>query len=353
VLLSEDEPFEAILTWLLDEGDGFRGGSYASAVSRADGSFSVQLPGPGRYRVLARPRDDDNRRGEIYTLSATVEEGPEARVDLRVPETSVSGMVGDAETGERLEGVRVVARPKEAERRFGGAVTTDDQGRYELRGLEPGDYDLVFTSGGYAIDLIEDVEIEQGDEREDQDLSLMPATEVSIEVVDGAGRPVEGALAMTLGDAGIGGVQLGLTDADGRLSIDRLPSGEHDVALWARGHAPKVAQVMVPPESGSVPLVEMGPGSSLEVSVTGAASEPLEDVALEVSTGRGVDLTDLLSVVTSMGEGGLQTGADGKVALPPLEPGEYRVTARLGELRSTEKVEVHAEEPNALEMELR
>ncbi|MEX0822574.1 MAG: carboxypeptidase-like regulatory domain-containing protein, partial [Rhodothermales bacterium] len=81
---------------------------------------------------------------------------------------SVSGTVVDAESGETLIGVNVVLTGTSV------GTTTDLDGAYTLRGLDPGVHDLTFSYIGFGTKTVTGVEVESG-ETTTIDLALEPA----------------------------------------------------------------------------------------------------------------------------------------------------------------------------------
>jgi protocatechuate 3,4-dioxygenase beta subunit len=353
LLHADERPLKAVMMWFPDEGGRMGGGSLASSVSGDDGTFSVRLPEPGLYRVVAQSLAADPRQRESFMLEAAVEDRPEVQVELMIPDTSVSGMVTDVATGAPLEGVQVRARPRDGQRPAGGTTTTLASGRYRLEGLTPGEYDLLFRQRGYGMAVLEELDLDQGDALSDRDVTLAEAVPVPLDVVDDRGRPIGGAWAMTAVRGSIGGQELGLVGEDGRMTIDVLPPGDHEICVWAPGYAPHVTTVTVPPLDGGAFRAELSPGAPVEIRVAGASGEPLEDVAVEVRTEDGADLTRMLRLALGSRGGRATTGADGMVEIPGLEPGDYLITASLGELEATEKVTVSAGEDNEWEIDLR
>lgn len=353
VMLADGTPLEASLSWFPGEGRGARGQSLATARSAADGTFTVQLPGPGRYRVVARELGEDPMQAALYVMRTEVADAPGEELELRAPETRVSGRATGAARGEPLEGVQVVARSSGDDLSIGGRTSTDRDGRYALEGMAPGTYHLVFTRSGYAMQILGEMELDADDQLEDRDVVLARAASVAVEVVDGAGQPIPGAWLFRMPEQGPGHQRLGTTDADGRAVVDVLPDGSHRIAVWAAGQAPTIGELTVPAGEGTAQLFELGPGVPLTVRVRGAGDEPLEAARISVSTGDGTDLTELIRQSAAASGEGLSTGPDGRVELPPLAPGRYRVTATLGELETTEEIELEQDQEDAVELELR
>ncbi len=131
-----------------------------STKPEADGRFSVDSIAPGTWRVIARKGDPPSWR--TVERSVTLEPGAtEAYVELPYERgLRIAGQVLDA--GEPLVGGSVRAHPVGGGQ--GQTATSDNLGRFELEGLEPGTHQLTIgrpLGGGmeyHSIDLQTDLE---------------------------------------------------------------------------------------------------------------------------------------------------------------------------------------------------
>lgn len=87
----------------------------------------------------------------------------------QTPTGAVAGVVVDAETGESLIGANVIIEGTSI------GSTTDLSGRYEIRGLDPGTYDVVYSYIGYQGKTVQNVVVTAGETKR-IDLSLAPET---------------------------------------------------------------------------------------------------------------------------------------------------------------------------------
>jgi hypothetical protein len=136
--------------------DGSRGMTAANTAgpkvtAGLDGRFRLEvgydIPFELRVRAESYVFEDDNffgPRGVAYSLtSGEIKSGIVLAVDR---ECSLSGRLTDAETGNPIAGLRITVWRKMAgdgETYFfpgGGGVDASPEGRYELRGLKPGEY---------------------------------------------------------------------------------------------------------------------------------------------------------------------------------------------------------------------
>ena len=124
------------------------------ATADSSGRFSLSIPGPGAWRIAAtargfRSQSYDEHEG-FYSAVVLTDTAPAFNLAFRLkPDSVLTGLIFD-EAGEPVESAQVMAElvaPTAAERarpqvrgRAAAAGRTDDRGRYEIGGLEPGSY---------------------------------------------------------------------------------------------------------------------------------------------------------------------------------------------------------------------
>ncbi len=123
-------------------------------VADVSGHFTLELPGAGAWAVAGEARGFRSQTFEQHDdfSSAVIltESSPLYSLSLHLqPDSLLSGLVLD-EAGEPVESAQVVAElvPEQtpgsppSEPRRSGFAQTDDRGRYEISGMEPGTYRL-------------------------------------------------------------------------------------------------------------------------------------------------------------------------------------------------------------------
>jgi hypothetical protein len=201
--------------------------------------------------------------------------------------------------------------------------------------------------------VIEDVDLDAGDEVEEVDRALFPAETIDLVVEGQDGRPVSDAWIYTAGSDGIGGQMLGMTWVDGRTTIDQLPPGSHEILVWATGWAPGVTMLNVPPLEGDASRVGLIRGLPVEVHVLDVGQAPVEGANVSVELDDGPDITRVLRLAADGENGALTTDGAGRAVIPGLAPGEYVVTVSLGELESSKTLKVRENGENVVEIDLR
>ncbi|QDU68982.1 carboxypeptidase-like regulatory domain-containing protein [Engelhardtia mirabilis] len=324
----------------------------------ADGRYEVTLNEPGDYLVTIQP----HRQGGMSLRQNNIEyrklvpEGPECRIDLTLPDSSISGRVTDQD-GEPLDGVIVNSTRQEGViygMAFGGGfstTTTDEDGRYELTHMRPGRYQV--TAGGtfFGMQLSSgqvrgrinraDLVIEADQHLEGIDFELGPPITVTGTVRSTNGEPVAAATIFVRDAAGnpIERFSMILTDASGRFRFEGLAPGEYSFSARNREMA-SIETDPVEVNAENPPVVNM----VAEVGTTLIArieldDEPSIDASVRVFDEREHDVSgmvgypDLMAAITA----GFESG---EFRIGPLAPGKYRVEATAPDGRSKSKVVV-------------
>lgn len=164
----------------------------------ADGRFSVPGIEAGEWTVTVEADDYLAFTSDVLAI-------PEARVDalelLVVPGGRVNGVVRDT-NGRPVANARVIARlatesGETVERGRGGTRVrpktgrTDDEGRFEVGGLDTGKYTLSIDHDEYVPATISDVDVEIGARGKELRQTLEKGAEVSGVLTDSSGRRVE------------------------------------------------------------------------------------------------------------------------------------------------------------------
>ncbi|NOX16797.1 MAG: PEGA domain-containing protein, partial [Chlorobi bacterium] len=110
-------------------------------TTSADGSFSFEKITPGEYTISATKTGYQNANASV-----TVTAGNTTRADIVLTQSfgSITGVVKDAATELPIQGANIQTDPATS------SVTTDSDGRYEIKGITPNSYKVKASKTGYA-----------------------------------------------------------------------------------------------------------------------------------------------------------------------------------------------------------
>jgi hypothetical protein len=167
--------------------EAIEGGADGVATTGTDGHYSIVGLSPGKYVVQFEPVET-NYLGQFYddaglavdaepvTLAAETAVGG---IDAALASgATISGTVTETQTAAPLAGIEVVAYTS-ACNRSGGTAMTDQGGHYEIQGVAPGAYHLVFdpSGGNYEAQLYpEEISLATNTRKEGVDGSLTGAS---------------------------------------------------------------------------------------------------------------------------------------------------------------------------------
>jgi protocatechuate 3,4-dioxygenase beta subunit len=300
-------------------GDGGPGAGGAGAGAESDWQQLDVADGQRLSLQLART--------PMATLSGTVRENGVPLANARI--ALLEGTGDAAATGDPTRDA--VVRMTEA---FGGGRNgrTDDDGRYSLKDLKPGEHRLRVTHSDRSMPTVVRVSLRAGDNVQDVDLdaALLRGT-----VKDPQGRPVAGAtvrVAAAAGadDLGLDGVIPGLqipggggrtearTGGDGRFELRGVQGG---VPLIVRAQAKGFA-------GGASAPVAVAPGSTRDgvdvqlaiggaVRVRASTDQPFASVTATMQGDEGKGVAPAFAML-----------ANGTAVLEGLKPGRWQVSLR-------------------------
>jgi hypothetical protein len=345
-------PVEGVALYLLREGTTLLG-SARFCESADDGSYELSVPEPGAHTLLVGPDGDDDLPNLAYPV--TVPDADAFEHDVLLPGGRIEGSVRGPDgkpvraglIAEREDHFLELILPDEAEQ-----TQTDDDGRFAIEGLAPGDYLLrVKPHDGRYARSVTPVVVGEGTER--VDLELAPAASVVGRVLGPDGQPVADALVHVLDARGLALSQIGLisSNSDGTFECDRLPPG--DLTLLARTDdmtSEESALLRVDAGETRELTLRLRPATLLVVRVVDGEGRPLP-AGVRALDSRGRDVGAALCPAATMKlmvEGFVSTTKE----LGPFLPGSYRVEASApGGRRAAKAVEIVA--PGRVELELR
>jgi hypothetical protein len=202
------------------------GTKVGGTTTASNGTYTVEHISAGEYTVVF---SDKTETYLTESVPARVEEGKVTEVNAVLTKAgSISGQVTSAATGAELNGVKVeIEGPENAEEDF-HQVTTEANGRYRVRHLEPGHYEIVvFYTGGEYLSQTVSILLDEGEEHI-VNVKLSEGGRISGTVTNAythAGLEKISVYAYVPGHGG-GAAK---TNSKGEYTITGLPSGAYDV----------------------------------------------------------------------------------------------------------------------------
>lgn len=214
----------------------------APALTGADGTFVVDRFGQGEP-VRLRVAGDGFAPAEVWAIAGR--DGEPVEIELRRV-ARISGTVKDAE-GKPVPGGTVAPDGLHGEAGHFRWVRTDRSGRFEIEDAEPGRLYLRADARGHARSEVMAVDVAPGEHLEGLEITLRKGYTLTGRILDGAGRPVQGAEVWALP-----GSRVDTTDAEGRFSIEDRPRGPLTLRITREGSPRLEREVDFVPGAGPV-----------------------------------------------------------------------------------------------------
>ncbi len=311
----------------------------ARGKTDADGRFSLIGLQAGPYTVTAKMAG---------YLDATLDDVPQGSPEITVTlgaAATLRGHVIDENSGERISGAWVI---RKGGKRAGGApwmamlrqdprVLTDDQGAFEITGLDPGKYTLSAERKGWAKSADVAVECESGAVTEGVELVLRTGEILNGRVIErGTAAPVEGAVVyVSTAEGPLAGMNMAditggppsapagsisaKTDPGGAFQLQGLTPGTVTIHVRSEHHAAgTLGNIAVP---GTDVTIEVGAGGTVEGVVLDSDGNARTGITVMLTAG-------------AMGFGGARqttSGSDGSYRLGKVVPGSYQLMMMGGE----------------------
>ena len=244
-----------------DAGGGFIAGAQVGATSYVrlpDDThearvFAAESDGEGRYHLQV-PRGRHRLRAEADGYAGAAESlnlfSDRVRDFVLQPAARISGRVITAAGRQPIAGVEVLARQADRPRTSSTpSATSDEQGRFVISPLPPGNYRITGRTDGFQGALDQPVELGATEAVEGVELPMLVNATVRghVSSVDGRGIAHARVTITPLGRSGpfVDPPDWGLTDAEGNYQVGNLMPGKHRLSVSARGQAAHAQPIAV------------------------------------------------------------------------------------------------------------
>jgi protocatechuate 3,4-dioxygenase beta subunit len=307
------------------------GGASIDGVALS-GMSSATTDGAGAYKITGLP--DGAYKLWAQRVSANAGWGGRENVSAKTGDTNVKITLSSPGGIKGTIAIDGIGAPKSAMVSTGWQAPTPAQdGKFELKELDPGTYDVTFRGPDFAVMIKRDVKVEAGKTFDLGTVTVHRGRKISGRVVDAKGKPVGGAT-VKVGDmimfsnddepAGdddeamesMGGIRSATTDADGYFSIigiaPKATTVAADHATIGRSASVSIGEGKTDPPPVTLALRGFG---SIKGKVT-QKGKPLSGVAVTQSSKAG---GAQLSAV--------QTGDDGTFTMKKVPEGTVTLQA--------------------------
>ena len=259
-------------------------GSRAEATADGEGAFVMGGLKPGPYQVRATAVG-------YATAMAKAEAGGEALELVMAAGGQIAGTVVDTQ-GQPVEEARIQARSTDTQSfdpdRFFSGSADEGGGRFVLRDVLAGTYDLEAQATGYGTASVSNVRVTAGRTTSAGTITLGRGGVVRGTVVDGEGQGIPGASVYADRDTNTRTSNyFSQTDSSGAFEIRGVPTGRFEVRAQHPSYAPgKATSVEVDPEKEPVPArIVLVRGGRLEGRVRHRDGRPFGEGRVMVSGG--------------------------------------------------------------------
>jgi hypothetical protein len=340
----------AVLTATAMGGAGILDFRMANARTDENGNFVFKSLAPGEYSVNI---DSETWSG---SLDLFVDDIPEDFVELRIPETVVSGQILAGVSQSPLAGIRIrMVRedgPQGMGAMFGGggsrrSAVTDEQGSYRIEGAPSGDYHLVIepdARGNFDPESdsfqASNASFRKTESRsffldEDENLQMDPihlesGGAVHVSVRDGDGKEFERGFSITALPVGDADPEqdddLSSWGWNGEGTLAGLPAGSWRIKVGARGYAAEIKEVTVSEGQVAELNFELAEGVDMLVRVIGPDGKAAPSAAVTVYDNDGKKLNQEGGQASLM-QRFFSGTSDGTRSVGSYRPGTYKVVA--------------------------
>jgi len=345
--------------------DNLLGVEFKAAKMMDAGRFEFAGLAPGEYQL------NFDGEGRQVRMSLEVPDAPEMRVDLRLPEAGVEGVVLDEATNKPVEGADVVLRSLESAGSSSGILgqflsregrssreTTKASGEFSFERLSEGEYELVVrgvrrgdAKGKFAPSDPTRVTVSGNGVERGIIVRLQSALTLQGRVVDTSKAPVKNAtILISLQQKSGEVVERAKTDDKGEFEVTGLSPGLFRATATAAGFADATKsdiKLERGPQKSTPCEIVVQKGVSVSVIAYASNGAPASGARGDLYPAKGERTDDPANAGKAIqnlftGEGA--SGSDGRIELGRYMPGEYRIEVRRGLSKASKSIVLKPDE---------
>jgi hypothetical protein len=246
-------------------------------------------------------------------------------VDLRIPATLLEGRVESE--GTPVPGARIDIATRNGDVQGSTGAKSDENGRFEVRGLSEGSHTVTVTADGY-LRAQAAFETSAADESHDLAIELQRGREVHLVVTGANGAPVTGAqIWVGVRGDGMSSERMLFSSADGRATVTTDPVSTTQIVV-SDPYAGGFAVALLAPDGPDERHVSIVPGSGeLSLRAVDGDGTPVPGVGILVRYDGLVIPPLVLANILGPRRVSAVTAADGTLRLSALPAGRYELFA--------------------------
>lgn len=246
-------------------------------------------------------------------------------VDLRIPATLLEGRVESE--GKPVPGAQINIATRNGDVQGSTGAKSDENGRFEVRGLSEGSHAVTVTADGY-LRAQADFETSVADESHDLVIELQRGREVRLVVTGRQEAPVGGAqIWVGVRADGMSSERMVFASADGRATVTTDPLSTTQIVV-SDPYGGGFATALLAPDGPDERRVAIVPGSGeLSLRAVDGDGAPVPGVGILVRYDGLVIPPLVLANILGPRRVSAVTAADGTLRLPALPAGRYELFA--------------------------
>jgi len=310
----------------------------------ADGRFIGKGLDPGRYYAAYTPPDAG---AAPVTRTLDIPRVESFQCAIQYSDATVEGVVIDT-GGRPVAGASVIARAGDGVQEV--SAFTDGEGRFAVRGLEPGRLVLTADHTEFSPSEPSELDLRDGSVEGPLVLELQPPDGANIMLaVHAAAGSAGGAPVYLVGPE----TSTGFTDGGGLATFSGISAGSYRACGFAYGGATGCGENLFVDDGDRLQAqLDLGRGGYVDVwvgSSAGAKAGSTADVSkrgpsVRVMTSDGVDLTSLLTMASP------PRPIDGGVRIGPLQADDYIISVGTENGPRQGQVRIREGEPTELDL---